>query len=73
MVNLKNARATLMFKVDDEVTTPLHESIPRPVMRMLLEFMKVSVLVYHNYLLRQPVVVAEAGKPSPDNPVCVCV
>ena len=30
---------------------------------------KVSELVYHSYLLRQPVVVAEAGEPSPDTPV----
>ena len=30
---------------------------------------KVSELVYHSYLLRQPVVAAEAGKPSPDTPV----
>ena len=30
---------------------------------------KVSELVYHSYLLRQPVVAAEAGEPSPDTPV----
>ena len=30
---------------------------------------KVSELVYHSYLLRQPVVAAEAGDPSPDTPV----
>ena len=30
---------------------------------------KVFELVYHSYLLRQPVVAAEAGEPSPDTPV----
>ena len=30
---------------------------------------KVSELVYHSYLLRQPVVAAEAGEPFPDTPV----
>ena len=30
---------------------------------------KVSELVYHSFLLRQPVVAAEAGEPSPDTPV----
>ena len=30
---------------------------------------KVSELVYHSYLLRQPVVAVEAGEPSPDTPV----
>ena len=30
---------------------------------------KVSELVYHSYLLRQPVVAGEAGEPSPDTPV----
>ena len=30
---------------------------------------KVSELVYHSYLLRQPIVVAEAGEPFPENSV----